>query len=521
MISLDDLEGNNGGVNLTPIYNQINNINVNTSSLRIDVNNIISSISTLTISGIGFNYTENFNARSSLGLGYNISDSVSSISLSDVLKFNFGPNCTFDSCTFNSIKSLTLNDVVNACEIDSLKNGKLYGDVISCTFNTGGMLNITGQDIMISCLLNNCECINANCSNFWLNTLSSVKNWNVNCNSLYSGSFINIDKVNINAFTACSFSANNISMAACNCGYMLDNTFNVIACAFATGNMTGCRLNNINRFKLCGESISGCGISNCNAVELNYKNIYTDTFSNLNVFNATCESMSNCNWNDLKQVNINAFSLRDLTIQSIYDAHITASLISNMSITKMYSYYDVSAFSIDLLQINWDPWATSYSTTGTVCVKAAFVGGNIVAARNVRVVCDSIKNIGVKNCNKATISAKSIGSGFWVKDVDDLDLWLDSIDLPSADADIYGLSNIGTLHIHQHSSYNGSGWNYLDNRPMAAFSNGVKCLDFDFKVPTNLINNGATTWNGANYGYPGYNISDIYINGVPYTCYTH
>lgn len=514
MICIDYLSGKNATVNLNPIYSHLNVLDYNTSILS-------SRIDTITVSGGGFDYIQSFSDRSSLGLGYNISDNVDHVSLSDVLKFNFGPNCTFDSCTFNSISSLTLNDVVNECELNNIKNGKLYGDVISCTFNNDGMFNMTGQDNVISCSLNSCECINANCSNFWLNTLSGIKNWNVDCGSLYSGSFVNISKANINAFTACSFSADNISMINCDCGYMLNNSFNAMAVFNNTGNMSGCKFDGVNRFKLCGESISGCGISNCNDVELNYKNIYTNVFSNLNLINVTCINMSNCNWNDLKQVNVNAYSLRDLTIQSIYDAHITGSLISNMSVTKMYSNYDISAFSIDWLQINWDPWATSVSTIGTVNVKAGLFGGNIVGAEDVCVKCDNIKNIGVKNCVKATISAKTIAYGFWVKDVDDLDLWFNDINLPSADADIYGLSNIGTLHIHQHSSYNGSTWNYLNNRPMAAFSNGVKCLDFDFKVPTYLINNGATTWNGAGYGYPGYHISDIYVNGVPYTCYSH
>lgn len=522
MISLDDLDGSgNADVDLNPIYSQLNNINTNTSSLRFDVNNILSSISTLTISGGGFDYTEQFSVHSSLRLGYNVSDSVNGISLSDVIKFNFGPNCTFDDCTFNSIRSLTINDVVNKCKFNTIRNGKLFGDILTCSFKTCSMLNMSGQDDIASCQFSTARFVNITCSDFLSNSIYGAYNWNINCNNLQAGRFIAGDKVNINAFAAGSFSANNISTLNFSGGNFESITFNLETVNNQTGNMTSCNYYQNEYLNLCGESISGCQISECKDVNLNYVNVVNNTFSDLSSLNATCINMTNCNWNDLKQVNVNAYSLRDLTIQSIYDAHITASLISNMVITKMYSYYDISAFSIDWLQMNWDPWASTYTTTGTINAKAAFIQANIVGADDVNIKCDSAKAVVIEHCKNATISAKSIASGFCVKNVDDLDLWLDNIDLPSADADIYGLSSIGTLHIHQHSSYNGNGWNYLNNRPMAAFSNGVSCLDFDFKVPTYLINNGATTWNGAGYGYPGYHISDIYVNGVPYTCYSH
>ena len=514
MISIDDLSGGNATVNLNPIYSHLNVLDYNTSILS-------SRIDTLTMTAGGFDYTEQFSARSSLGLGYNISDTVSNISLSDVLKFNFGPDCVFDSCTFTSFGNMTLNDTVSACSFVTWTNVKLFGDVISCSFKTGSMLNIGGVNNVLSNGFDTARFVNITASDFLANTINDAFNWNINCNNLYSGRFIAGNLLNITASSASLFSANNVDTINLNCYALSSVSFNLESFIYAQGHMSNCLYQLDERVKIDGGNMESNTFSECTNVGISCESLFRCSIDNVSTFHVMCESIETCTFNDIKQMSFNVYSMRDNTFNTMYDAHITASLISNMVVTKMYSLCDISAFSIDWLQINWDPWASTYLTTGTVNVNACFVHGNIVGAEEAKVVCQSVKAVGVKNCKKATISAKSIASGFWVHDVDDLDLWLDNIDLPSADADIYGLSNIGTLHIHQHSSYNGSGWNYLNNRPMAAFSNGVKCLDFDFKVPTYLINNGATTWNGAGYGYPGYHISDIYVNGMPYTCYSH
>jgi hypothetical protein len=514
MISIDDLSGGNATVNLNPIYSHLNVLDYNTSILS-------SRIDTLTMTAGGFDYTEQFSARSSLGLGYNISDTVSRVSLSDVLKFNFGPNCTFDSCTFTNISSLTINDIVAACSFDSWNNAKFNNDVISCSFKPGSIINIGGVKNVLFNSFESVSLANIIGNEVWGNSIDNALNWNIKCDDYYSNIINAGNLLNITATSAVSFSAANIDTINLNCYALSGGSLNNESFIYAQGHMSNCLYQLDERVKIDGGNMESNTFSECTNVGVSCESLFRCLINNVSTFHAMCESIETCTFNDIKQMSLNVYSMRDNTFNTMYDAHITGSLISKMIVTKMYSLCDISAFSIDWLQINWDPWASTYLTTGTVNVKAAFVQGNIVGAEEARITCDSVKAIGVKNCKKATISAKSIASGFWVNDVDDLDLWLDNIDLPSADADIYGLSNIGTLHIHQHSSYNGSGWNYLNNRPMAAFSNGVKCLDFDFKVPTYLINNGATTWNGAGYGYPGYHISDIYVNGVAYTCYSH
>ncbi|MEE3324474.1 MAG: hypothetical protein VZR33_03990 [Methanosphaera sp.] len=487
MISLDDLEGNNGGVNLNPIYNQLNIINVNTSSLRIDVNDILSSISTMSGGG-GFDYTEKFSARSSLRLGYNISDNVSSISLSDVIKFNFGPNCTFNECTFNSIRSLTINDVANKCAFSTIRNGKLFGDVLTCSFKTCSMLDMTGQDYIASCQFSTARFVNVICSDFLSNTIYGAYNWNINCNNLYNDRFIAGDKVNINAFTASGFSANNITTLNFSGGNMLSITFNFETINNQTGNITACNYYQNEYLNLCGESLSACQISECGNVYLEYKTIQTNTLS------------------DIKSLYISGSNILENDMSSIYYASIDGFFISSHYIQNPYGIYNLNCSSYSDVMIDGYP-----NPIGEV---------NITCDLGVSIGCQKIKKINMYGKTVQTASMASVGTlsikcdslcDFSAQSINDM--WLDIKSYKKLDSNspLY-MAQIEILHIP----------NYLCNNSDFTFNynaDSISWVDFSDNMPINYISNGV--FDSAAAGFLYLNTQHIMVKGIPISHYTN
>lgn len=486
MISLDDLEGNNGGVNLNPIYNQLNIINVNTSSLRIDVNDILSSISTM--SGGGFNYTEQFTAHSALGLGYNISDSVSGISLSDVLKFNFGPNCTFDSCTFKSIRSLTINDIVNGCEFSSIRNGKLYGDILTCSFKTCSMLNMSGQDAIASCPFSTARFVNITCSDFLSNSIYGAYNWNINCNNLQAGRFIAGDKVNINAFTAGGFSANNISTLNFSGGNFESITFNLETINNQTGNMTSCNYYLNEYLSLCGESFSGCQISECGGVNMKYITMRTNTLY------------------DIKSLYITGSNIWENDMSSIYSASIDGFLVSSHYVENPYGIYDLNCFSCSSIIFVGSP-----DPVGEVNLTCD-LGVNLEYGKikKVNIYGKTVQNESMASINTLSIKCDSL-CDFSGQSINEL--WFDIKSYKKLDSNspLY-LAQIEILHIP----------NYLCNNSDFTFNynaDSISWVDFSDNMPINYISNGVFDSSAAGFLY--LNTQHIMVKGIPISHYTN
>lgn len=487
MISLDDLEGNNGGVNLNPIYNQLNIINVNTSSLRIDVNDILSSISTMSGGG-GFGYTEQFSARSSLGLGYNISDTVSSVSLSDVLKFNFGPNCVFDNCTFKNFGNMTLNDTVSACSFETWTNAKLNGDVVSCSFKSGSMINIVDVNNVLSNAFSTARFVNITASDFLNNSIYGAYNWNINCNNLYNDRFIAGDKVNINAFTASGFSANNITTLNFSGGNMLSITFNLETINNQTGNITACNYYLNEYLKLCGESLSACQISECGNVYLEYKTMRTNTLS------------------DIKSLYISGSNIWENDMSSIYYASIDGFFVSSHYIQNPYGIYNLNCFSYSDVMIDGYP-----NPIGEV---------NITCDLGVSIGCQKIKKINMYGKTVQTVSMASVGTlsikcdslcDFSAQSINDMWLDIKSYKKMDSNSPLY-MAQIEILHIP----------NYLCNNSDFTFNynaDSISWVDFSDNMPINYISNGV--FDSAAAGFLYLNTQHIMVKGIPISHYTN
>lgn len=517
MISFDDLVDT--GINTEGIENEIRNVKMNTQVNRFSIYDCKYSIQSLSSMITSYSPEQYSSSLASLSsdtsmLNSSMNDIVSSLSSlsSDTLMLYNSLTTMSGGEGFNYWQSYdehpnqgyNVNERLESALINNAASGVgPAADFFDCTFGNN-MYHFTGNEFVSNHNYIHNFVHDLNYLTFSANDFSKCSSINVNAEIFSANSFTEVKCLNITALR--QNGGNSISSCSdVNIYYQGTYTLN------AESNK---------RLNICGGAYKSGGLINNDYVNMDVLSMSALNCNNKLNMISCLECVSNT-FNDCQLLNLNAYNMSNNTFNSMHDANIRALSLSFMIVTKLYGKCDVSAQNIDWLQINWDAWATSYSSSGSVNVKANSVMGNIAAVEDACVVCDSVKAIGLDHCKKVTVSAKSIASGFWVNGADDLDLWFESIDLPKEDSDIYGLSSIGTLHIHQHSSYMGDTWNYNNNRPLAAFSNGVRCLDFDFKVPTYLIANGGTIWNGAGYGYPGFHISDIYVNGVPYTCYTH
>lgn len=487
MISLDDLEGNNGGVNLNPIYNQLNIINVNTSSLRIDVNDILSSISTMSGGG-GFNYTEQFSARSSLGLGYNISDTVSNVSLSDILKFNFGPNCVFDSCTFKKFGNMTLNDTVSACSFETWTNAKLNGDVVGCSFKSGSMINIGDVNNVLSNAFSTARFVNITASDFLNNSIYGAYNWNINCNNLYNDRFIAGDKVNINAFTASGFSANNITTLNFSGGNMLSITFNLESINNQTGNITGCNYYLNEYLSLCGESFSACQISECGGVNMKYITMRTNTLY------------------DIKSLYITGSNIWENDMSSIYSASVDGFLVSSHYVENPYGIYNLNCSSCSSII-----FVGTSNPVGEVNLTCDF-GVNLEYGKikKVNIYGKTVQNESMASINTLSIKCDSL-CDFSGQSINEL--WFDIKSYKKLDSNspLY-LAQIEILHIP----------NYLCNNSDFTFNynaDSISWVDFSDNMPINYISNGV--FDSAAAGFLYLNTQHIMVKGIPISHYTN
>lgn len=164
-------------------------------------------------------------------------------------------------------------------------------------------------------------------------------------------------------------------------------------------------------------------------------------------------------------------------------------------------------------------WTNTHSANRAKEVNLKYndgIANNIVSAENVNIKCNNWCGYLV-DCDKATVSAQTL-SNYCISNVKDVHLWFDDINMPYDDRDIYGISSVSILHIHNidKNTYIAN-WKYANNPPIALYTNGVQCLDLDCYPPSYLYNNNA--WNGVNYGLGGFHPSDIYINGVLLTKY--
>lgn len=413
MISLDDLEGTSGSLDLSIVYSHLNVLEYNTSTLNTCATSLSSEQNVITSNtynlynsftnftsggGEGFDYLDKYSylEHNNLSYGYNISDTLSSAIMNNNV-FSGGPNFNWDAMTVSQNKLFNIEGY-------SFGHNSIYNDSSFLQFSYNYFNNNTFL----------------NCNNMRLSAVEMTGN-DINMSGNVS---VVADKVSANVFK---------SMYS----LKLDG-INQFANSFQHVSNVDMMANNINTW--VGSSVSGSINVDCNQLNWFFLNSYFDW---TNTHSADRAKEVNLNYND-------------------------------------------------------------------------GIANNVVSAESVNIKCNTWAGV-LEDCDQARVSAKTL-SHYCISNVKDVHLWFDGIDMPYDDRDIYGISSVSTLHIHNidKNTYIAN-WDYNNNPPIALFTNNVKCLDLDCYPPSYLYNNNI--WNGANYGLGGFHPSDIYINGVLLTKY--
>ena len=414
----------------------------------------------------GFDYWESYSIHPEQG--YNISDTLKSIILNNNI-VNVGPAFDLSSCTlgqkyFNITGNGFIGNYMFNNTVNNNFNNMSYQSVYNNSFLINGKLNMTANYLSS-------------------NEFKEFKVLNITCNPVNVNTFSSCDYANI--VNCGTFEANvqynkniNISGGIINNGVYFNNkmiNFNVNAVNNINYDND---MGNISCFNIATNTFRGNNLKiNCNELKVNtLKNNYLDI--NCNVFSQNMLQ-------DINKLDIKANSLHWASI--------------NMSMTDKIT----SAQKINDINITFNEGIANnfYKVDNLKLCGLGFTGNNFYNVDYLTISCYTLEQLMAENVKVLDLYYK------------DMDLSTDNYEYSD-----YHLSNIDTLNIHLKSSYTGP-WNAFEYYPIAAFSNNVKCLNFDGPIPTYMLNNGV--FNGANYGYVGYHISDIYINNIPYSSYVH
>ena len=535
------------------------------SSLSSNTLALYNSIITITGGGGsgGFGYLEPYSAHSTGNFIYNCNDILSNQSFNETFK-EVGPNLNFDGVSFTSDQKLNLKgQTLNNCLIQYITEPVMldYKLIQNGNYNNNQLLSIVNNtefknnvisyssgrynNIYLIGLSNTGNVYSAmdklfiSASMYAENTQHNIKYGEIKARSISSNMFISFN-VNISCDycvgnTLTSASQNNVKVIYNKSNsiksmwnynilnyYGNSNTFENITCfnGIQNGNYKGF-YNTINNLNIIGNGLGEYKFDSINLNNLKYNSISKNTFTSNRLINLTGYSMTGNNFNSNTVINISGILLSNNTFDY--------GRLNVICDTFSQAYIkDVNKFKLNCNSLYWLSYNYSITDYLSTASKAKYINidcnnalaCNIGNAERLKFKGDEINGCNFKGIDNVVISVNNI-SNIRVEDAKDLDLWFDSMPLDKEYSADYYLSNISTLHIHKMSSYTDN-WDALYNRPIAAFSNGVKCLDFDFMVPTYLINPGNSgIWNGAGYGYVGFHVSDIYVNGVPFSCYNH
>lgn len=413
----------------------------------------------------GFDYWELYSIHPEQG--YNVSDTLKSIILNNNID-NIGPAFDLSSCTFGQkYFNITGNGFIG---------NYMFNNTVNNNFNNMSYQSVYNNSFSINRLLN----MTANyLSN---NEFKEFKVLNLTCNPIAVNTFSSCDYANIvncGTFEANAQNNKNLNIFGGVIGGVYFNNKMINFNVNAVNNINYENdVGNISCFNIATNTFKGNNLKiNCNELKVNtLKNNYLDI--NCNVFSQNMLQ-------DINKLNIKANSLHWASV--------------NMSMTDKIT----SAQKINDINITFNEGIANnfYSVNNIKLCGLGFTGNNFYNIDYLTISCNTLEQI-------------------LAEDVKVLDLYYKEMDLSTDNYEYsdYHLSNIDTLNIHLKSSYTGP-WNAFEYYPIAAFSNNVKCLNFDGPIPTYMLNGGV--FNGAAYGYVGYHVSDIYINNIPYTSYTH